>query len=202
MQSYRLNADRRCDAHVRMDHGLSPNMIRRLVRWIGNHIMIAVVSVCLLEGCVGEHSAPAQQPTRSVSMKRTFGSEAGFAGFQTACVNCHGNPNVPDAPNTSVLREMSPEAVYDALASGSMSAIGKQIPDEMKRLIAEAATGRLLGTARNGEADQMPNRCPSNPRLDDPGAGPAWNGWGVDVANTRFQSGNSAGLTAAEVPRL
>jgi polyvinyl alcohol dehydrogenase (cytochrome) len=29
-----------------------------------------------------------------------------------------------------------------------------------------------------------------------------WNGWGNDVANTRFQNAKAAGLTAADVPRL
>lgn len=32
--------------------------------------------------------------------------------------------------------------------------------------------------------------------------GPMWNGWGVTVANTRFQPAEGAGLTADQVPRL
>ena len=31
---------------------------------------------------------------------------------------------------------------------------------------------------------------------------PAWNGWGLNTANTRFQSAARAGFTAADVPRL
>ena len=48
----------------------------------------------------------------------------------------------------------------------------------------------------------MPNQCSSNPPLSDPAAGPAWNGWGVNEMNTRFQSAKNAGLTAADVPKL
>jgi polyvinyl alcohol dehydrogenase (cytochrome) len=32
--------------------------------------------------------------------------------------------------------------------------------------------------------------------------GPAWNGWGVDLTNSRFQSAAGAGISAADVPRL
>jgi polyvinyl alcohol dehydrogenase (cytochrome) len=38
--------------------------------------------------------------------------------------------------------------------------------------------------------------------MADPAKGPAWNGWGADSSNTRFQSEKSAGLSAAQVPRL
>jgi len=43
--------------------------------------------------------------------------------------------------------------------------------------------------------------CADNARFD-PSSGPAWNGWGVDEANTRFETEKGAGLTAAEIPRL
>src|ERR1051326_8528524 len=33
-------------------------------------------------------------------------------------------------------------------------------------------------------------------------SGPSWNGWGAGVANTRFQSADQAGITAAQVPNL
>jgi len=32
--------------------------------------------------------------------------------------------------------------------------------------------------------------------------GPSWNGWGAGITNTRFQSGDAAGMTARDVPRL
>ena len=36
----------------------------------------------------------------------------------------------------------------------------------------------------------------------DPSAGAAWNGWGPDATNARFQSAKAAGITAAQVPNL
>ena len=62
--------------------------------------------------------------------------------------------------------------------------------------------GGPLGSAKVGDAKKMPNPCRKNPTLSDPASGPAWNGWGADSGNTRFQPSQSASLTAAQVPRL
>ena len=47
----------------------------------------------------------------------------------------------------------------------------------------------------------MPNRCEpsSTPRR---GAARDWNGWGADLANTRYQPAPASGLQAVQVPRL
>jgi polyvinyl alcohol dehydrogenase (cytochrome) len=97
---------------------------------------------------------------------------------------------------------MSPEKIYDALVSGLMQTQAQDLSDAQKRIVAEFMSGRPLGSARQGDAQAMPNRCAGNPRLSDPARGAAWNGWGVDLSNTRFQPANAAGLTAAQVPRL
>jgi polyvinyl alcohol dehydrogenase (cytochrome) len=44
--------------------------------------------------------------------------------------------------------------------------------------------------------------CPANGGLGAAASGPAWNGWGADASNSRFQSTPAAGLTAEQVPRL
>ena len=59
-----------------------------------------------------------------------------------------------------------------------------------------------MGSIGTGEAKAMPNQCTANPPMRDPASGPAWNGWGNDLANTRFQPAAAARLTAADVPRL
>jgi polyvinyl alcohol dehydrogenase (cytochrome) len=48
----------------------------------------------------------------------------------------------------------------------------------------------------------MAQSCPGNGRLGAVSSGPAWNGWGADASNSRFQSAPAAGLTAEQVPRL
>jgi polyvinyl alcohol dehydrogenase (cytochrome) len=80
--------------------------------------------------------------------------------------------------------------------------IGVQLSDAEKRAVSETITGQFLGTAGSGDAGKMPNRCTANPPLAQAAKRPAWNGWGVDAQNTRFQSAAAAGLTAADVPKL
>ena len=130
------------------------------------------------------------------------GTESGFATFQTRCSACHGNPNVERAPSPAALREMPPEKIYEALTSGTMQTQSQGLTDPQKRAVAEFMSGRPLGSARQGDAQSMPNKCASNPNLSDPARGAAWNGWGADLSNTRFQSARAAGLTAGDVPRL
>lgn len=55
---------------------------------------------------------------------------------------------------------------------------------------------------RIANAKVMPNQCPANAPLRDPARGAAWNGWGADLSNTRFQPAKTAQLTADGVPRL
>src|ERR1700691_6321366 len=57
-------------------------------------------------------------------------------------------------------------------------------------------------SAPSPDAKQMPNRCAADARFGDLSGSPAWNGWGVDTSNTRFQTGKTAGLTAAQIPQL
>src|SRR5678815_3224670 len=50
-------------------------------------------------------------------------------------------------------------------------------------------------------AAQMPNRCASNPVFE-LGTTPAWNGWGGDASNTRYQPASAARLTTGNIPKL
>ncbi len=43
-------------------------------------------------------------------------------------------------------------------------------------------------------------QCPGNAPFD--ASGPAWNGWGIDLSNSRFQPAKAAQLTANQVPML
>src|SRR5579863_497993 len=109
--------------------------------------------------------------------------------FEQNCASCHSDG--------TTLNKMTPEAVYRALASGSMRPQAANLSEAAKRSIAEYLSGNKLNLAQIADAKLMPNRCPGNSRLGDPANGPAWNGWGVDTSNTRFQTEKTAGLTAA-----
>jgi polyvinyl alcohol dehydrogenase (cytochrome) len=153
----------------------------------------------LILACAGALHAQ-QTPARQAP--QSAGTESGFAVFQQRCMGCHGNPNVERAPSPAAIREMSPERIYDALATGVMKGQGSSLSEDQRRMVATFMSGRPLGSLQQGDAKSMQGQCTSNPPLADPSAGPAWNGWGVDLANSRFQSARAAGLSADSVPRL
>lgn len=155
-----------------------------------------VVCVASVFGWAGFAQAPARPAPQSA------GTESGFAVFQQRCMGCHGNPNVERAPAPAAIREMPPEKIYDALTTGVMKGQGASLSDDQRRMVATFMSGRPLGSLQEGDAKQMPNQCASNPPLANPAAGPAWNGWGVDLTNGRFQTAKAAGLTPAQVPNL
>ena len=121
--------------------------------------------------------------------------------FEQSCMTCHGNATVEKAPDPSVLRQMSPEAIYKALTTGAMAPQAVQLSDEQKRTIAEYLGGRNM-VEGSGDAARMANKCPSNPPITSLSATPAWNGWSADASNGRFQTAKAAGIAADQVHGL
>src|SRR5579862_2499558 len=155
-------------------------------------LVALAMPVCLLPG-----QEPAPRPVQS------SGTESGFATFQTKCMGCHGNPAMAGrVPDPATLRPLPPEKIYEALTTGPMKVQGSALSDDQKRMVAVFMSGRTFGSAEQGDAKNMPNRCEANPPLTDPSAGPTWIGWSPDVTNTRYQTAKAAGLTAAQVPQL
>jgi polyvinyl alcohol dehydrogenase (cytochrome) len=136
------------------------------------------------------------------SGRQRLGTEFGISAFERECTKCHGNAAVERAPTPAAIRQMPPERIYAALTTGVMKTQAANLTDEQKRRLAEYMGGRPLGSAALGDASQMPNHCTAEAALPDPSKSPEWNGWGVDVHNTRFQDAKAAGITAAEVPNL
>jgi len=130
------------------------------------------------------------------------GSESGWSTFQNQCYGCHASPGASKATTAAAIRQMTPERIYNALMDAAKHPQGQNLSEIQKQRIGEFMSGRPLGSAGAGEAKAMPNQCTSNPAMRDPASGPGWNGWGNDLANTRFQPAAAARLTAADVPRL
>ena len=97
---------------------------------------------------------------------------------------------------------MTPERIYAMLMNAAKHPEGQNLSDIQKQRIGEFMAGRPMGSIGAGEAKSMPNQCTANPPMRDPASGPAWNGWGNDLGNTRFQSAAAARLTAADVSKL
>jgi polyvinyl alcohol dehydrogenase (cytochrome) len=129
-------------------------------------------------------------------------TERGFGIFQLRCLSCHGNPAYERAPSPAALRDLPPDRIYDALTSGVMKSVGDTLTETERRFVAQSVSGRLLGSEAQGDARNMINQCPSPAGLVTPVATPAWNGWGVDLQNSRYQIGTQARLSRNQVPRL
>ncbi len=130
----------------------------------------------------------------------------GEAVYRQHCAGCHEGA-LPRMPSRDALRTHTPESVETALASFSMRRQGAALSPAERRAVAEFLTDRPAGTYR-APLDVIPksaycsdNRTGQSSQAD-PLAGPAWNGWGADVRNTRFQPMAAAGLAPTQVPRL
>jgi polyvinyl alcohol dehydrogenase (cytochrome) len=157
---------------------------------------LTVTAVALL-GSAG--STFAQQPAPQNAIRVTEG--AGSTIFGNFCGNCHGNPKVDSAPSPATLKQMTPERILQALTTGDMVTIAKDITDQQKRDIAEWVGGRKLQAQESAEAKDMSNRCSSDPPVRNLTSAPAWNGWS-DINNSRFQPAEAAVLTPASIARL
>ena len=151
---------------------------------------------------VGLVLAAAGLLAQAPASQQRLGTEFGISAFERECTKCHGNAAVERAPTPAAIRAMPPERIYAALTTGVMKTQAANLSDEQKRRLAEYMGGRPLGSAALGDASQMPNHCPADSALPDPAKSPEWNGWGVDVRNTRFQDAQAAGITPAQIPNL
>jgi polyvinyl alcohol dehydrogenase (cytochrome) len=122
--------------------------------------------------------------------------------FDQNCLGCHPNVRSGSAPDVTALRQMTPEAIYQTLTTRASHLQASQLSNEEKQWIAEYLSGRNMMLGITADAKQMPNVCRSNPSMKNLSSAPAWNGWGVDLTNGRFQKAKAAGIAADQVSRL
>ncbi len=114
--------------------------------------------------------------------------------YATRCAACHDHSAETRAPAPSALKLMTPENIVLALESGTMKEQGAKLSAAEKRTVAG-----FLGKATAVETNA--GMC-ADPKARFHPEGPAWNGWGVDVSNTRFEPASVARLKAGDVPNL
>ncbi|HZP24009.1 MAG TPA: c-type cytochrome, partial [Terriglobales bacterium] len=117
----------------------------------------------------------------------------GAALFKKHCAVCHFQGNTTRAPVIDMLSLEPRQALVDALEKGSMKVQASALsPAERKAVIDFLVKPTAEPQAHSGA------KCSSAPPAFTQLSG--WNGWGVDLANTRFQP--KAGLTAEQVGNL
>src|SRR5436309_577361 len=73
----------------------------------------------------------------------------GITFFEQRCVSCHGAPAADSrAPTRESLGQRTPEAILEAITTGSMRAHAEGLTDAQKRVLAEQLTGHPLGAAQ------------------------------------------------------
>jgi polyvinyl alcohol dehydrogenase (cytochrome) len=119
-------------------------------------------------------------------------ADDGPALFEMHCALCHRPQSATRAPLLDALSRMSRQAILAALETGSMKTQAAALTPGEGRAIAEFLSNS------NAVAEPRAGFCGAAPAKLTGGVG--WNGWGVDLANSRFQP--DPGLTAAQVPTL
>jgi polyvinyl alcohol dehydrogenase (cytochrome) len=133
-----------------------------------------------------------------------FAQEDGEYLFKTYCAICHETSGSDEvrAPGRDVLKQMTPEHILQVLETGAMKTQAAERSRAQRRNLAEYLSGKAFGTT---PADTIPGSAfctNASPSLAGTPNGPEWNGWGVTITNTRFESAASAGLSEENVPRL
>jgi polyvinyl alcohol dehydrogenase (cytochrome) len=108
---------------------------------------------------------------------------------------CHEAPRVPFI-NRAVFKTMPPESIVSVLNIGAMRSQAANLSQAERVAIAEFLTGKHPEQLPSADSNTCARRSPAD------SAGPQWNGWGVDLSNSRFQPAEAARLDAGQVPKL
>jgi polyvinyl alcohol dehydrogenase (cytochrome) len=121
--------------------------------------------------------------------------ENGPVLFQRNCAVCHKPTGENRTPTPEALMRLPRKAILDALTTGAMKQQGSALNDAERLAVVD-----YLAKPSTSDTITAANACSdSKVTLT---ALKGWNGWGVDFANSRFQSSSAAGLSADDIPKL
>src|SRR5579872_4230013 len=145
---------------------------------------------------------PNMRPSTACFAVSVFLTSTGFAQspsngemvFLAKCAMCH-TPNADHVPSPAALSHMSRGSILASLESGRMRIQGDGLTFAERQAVAAYLVPKETATVEEPAA----NRCTAVKAftVDD---AVAWNGWGVDVANTRYQPRTT--LNSSNVPQL
>jgi polyvinyl alcohol dehydrogenase (cytochrome) len=110
---------------------------------------------------------------------------------------CHDTPQ-QHVPPTSALRAMPRIAILQSLQTGSMKTQGAALSSNEQDALVKYLASTMLKTAAPPPATAFCPATASAISLETH----RWKGWGADYANSRFADAKTAGMTAADLPRL
>jgi polyvinyl alcohol dehydrogenase (cytochrome) len=119
----------------------------------------------------------------------------GEALYKQRCAACHDGKPQPRMPSRQELSGRTPESIYRAMFGGVMDWQSTGLSGDEGRAIARFLTGKEFGTGGTISTGKCSATAGSlTPRDSD------WNGWSVDLINSRYQS--KPGIGTADVPNL
>src|ERR1700730_17099192 len=124
-------------------------------------------------------------------------NENGASLFEKECAVCHkaaGGANRTPSPEARA--RLPKQSILTALDTGVMKTQGAALSATEREAIAAFLTAGHVAGSEPVKANMCLDVSSALPNLT------GWNGWGVDLANTRFQSAKLAGLSANQVPNL
>jgi polyvinyl alcohol dehydrogenase (cytochrome) len=124
----------------------------------------------------------------------------GQALFQAHCAMCHQNApaGANRAPSPAVLGGKTQEEILRALESGTMVIYGNRITSAERHAIAAFLSSNTASSAAEAQANFCTSKRPITP--EGVASRENWNGWGVDIVNSRYQTHTSIG--ADNISRL
>ena len=121
----------------------------------------------------------------------------GEALYTETCANCHDEPFYK-APSRVFLSALGPKNILAVLNDGAMREQAAALSADERIAVAEYLSGMSLADVIE---PVLPPACEADHSFDS-SLPPVSRGFGVDLQNTRFQPGESGGLTAENVHRL
>ncbi|HEX4074061.1 MAG TPA: PQQ-binding-like beta-propeller repeat protein [Candidatus Acidoferrales bacterium] len=153
----------------------------RTIRGRFASLLLLVPAILLAATCASAQAAP-----------------DGAALFQQHCASCHAGAAAATsrAPSRAVLAEKTQQEILQTLESGAMVIYGNRMNEAERRALAAFLSSKV------GADVSRANLCASAQPITPAGlADPHnWNGWGVDVVNSRYQPHTS--LDAENVAQL
>jgi polyvinyl alcohol dehydrogenase (cytochrome) len=96
---------------------------------------------------------------------------------------------------------MTMSSILRTLETGTMKVQAKDLSSQERVALASYLSGGYF----KGESAPVPPQaafCTGSANAPDASRGPSWNGFGASLTNARFQNADSAGISAADVPKL
>src|SRR5579871_194603 len=116
--------------------------------------------------------------------------------FERNCALCHNAKATNRTPTDEALKRLSSSAILTTLEAGSMKAQGAALTAAERQAVAEFLAAKTAPAAGVASDNMCPGSAPPLANMK------GWNGWGVDLDNSRMQTAEDAGIRAADVPKL